>query len=306
MIGPVNTGLAIANPNDRPATMSFSFTDGAGRHSATGTAIIPANGQMAKFLNQAPFNGGDNISGTLSFSSDIPISVVALRGFVNERNEFLMSTLPVLDMDSPASTGSTVLPHFVIGGGWTTQVILVNRADKPVAGDIRFVSQEGAGIESFPFWIPGRSSFKLAWEGAAAQSGSIRIEMATGGPTPNSVAIYSYKRLGVTVSEAAIASTSGQALRMYVEVSCCPGNIGGKNSGVAVANLSSTGTTVNFELFRMDGSLLATRSVILPANGQTARTDYSCNRRGGAREFFRADIPGSRQRRRILDAVSPV
>ena len=50
--GLVNTGLAMANPNSQPATVTFFFTDSNG-NSGNGSTTIPANGQIAKFLNQA-------------------------------------------------------------------------------------------------------------------------------------------------------------------------------------------------------------------------------------------------------------
>src|SRR5204862_1488113 len=54
--GSVNTGVAIANPNNQPATVSFFFTDQNGNF-GSGSTIIPANGQLAKFLDQSPYNG---------------------------------------------------------------------------------------------------------------------------------------------------------------------------------------------------------------------------------------------------------
>ena len=63
--------------------------------------------------------------GTFTFTADLPVAVIALRGFVNERSEFLMTTLPVAPLTAgPADT--VYFPHFAAGGGWTTQVILVN------------------------------------------------------------------------------------------------------------------------------------------------------------------------------------
>ena len=47
-----NTGIAIANPNPSAATISFSFTDGNGNDFGSGSAIVPANGQIAKFIDQ--------------------------------------------------------------------------------------------------------------------------------------------------------------------------------------------------------------------------------------------------------------
>src|SRR5205807_4391546 len=66
--GPVNTGLAIANPNSQPATISFYFTGASGNFHGS-TTIVPANGQIAAFLDQLPFEGGSSLSGTFSFSA---------------------------------------------------------------------------------------------------------------------------------------------------------------------------------------------------------------------------------------------
>src|SRR5206468_3464504 len=92
----INTGLAIANPTNQTATITFFFTDSSGDFGSNVTTI-PANGHVAAFLNEAPFNGRASLSGTFTFSSNIPVSVVALRGRINERSEFLMTTLPVAD-----------------------------------------------------------------------------------------------------------------------------------------------------------------------------------------------------------------
>ena len=73
--GAVNTGLAIANPNDQAATVTFFFTDSTGRDFGQGTTTIPANGQIAQFLDTAPFNSGTLTTGPVH----IPDAVAALR-----------------------------------------------------------------------------------------------------------------------------------------------------------------------------------------------------------------------------------
>ena len=93
--GPVNTGLAIANPNDAPVTINFYFTDTDGARFAEGAYVLDAGRQIADFLNETPFNGGDTVLGTFTFTSSLPIAVIALRGFTNRDGEFLMTTLPV-------------------------------------------------------------------------------------------------------------------------------------------------------------------------------------------------------------------
>ena len=91
----VNTGLAIANPNDAPATVAFYFTDTEGVRFGEGSFELGAHEQTAKFLDETPFNGGDEVSGTFTFTSSLPIAVIALRGLTNRDGEFLMTTLPV-------------------------------------------------------------------------------------------------------------------------------------------------------------------------------------------------------------------
>ena len=53
--GPVNTGLAIANPNDEPATIDFYFTDTGGARVAEGSFVLGAHQHIAKFLSDTPF-----------------------------------------------------------------------------------------------------------------------------------------------------------------------------------------------------------------------------------------------------------
>src|SRR3989449_923931 len=53
--GPINTGIAFANPNDEEAVISFYFTDGSGNNFGQGSFSLGANLQISRFLSQAPF-----------------------------------------------------------------------------------------------------------------------------------------------------------------------------------------------------------------------------------------------------------
>src|SRR5436190_10042876 len=87
--GGLDIGLAIANPGTQTANISFSFTATDGTDFGAGILSVPAGRQTAQFLDQAPYNSGAGIQGTFSFDSDVPIAVVALQGYTNERGEFL-------------------------------------------------------------------------------------------------------------------------------------------------------------------------------------------------------------------------
>ena len=174
--GAVNTGLAIANPNNQPATVSFFFT-GPNGNFANGSTTVPANGQIAAFLNQSPFNGGSSVSGTFTFTSSVPIAVIALRGLTNERGEFLITTLPVADLNAFPAPGTIVFPHFADGGGLTTQILLVNPGDTLLTGTVQFLNQSGQAATvvangqsstTFAYSLPPRTSQKLATAGTAS------------------------------------------------------------------------------------------------------------------------------------------
>src|SRR5262249_16940615 len=85
--GTTNTGIAIANPNSEGVSINFFFPDSGGTNFRQGTFSIPANQKIAALLNEDPFNGGNSIFGTFTFSASGLVSAIALRGFNNERSE---------------------------------------------------------------------------------------------------------------------------------------------------------------------------------------------------------------------------
>ena len=285
--GPVNTGLAIANPNDVAATISFFFTDTTGTNFGSGTLTLGANQQTAKFLDQDPFNGGSSVLGTFTFTSSVPISVVALRGFTNERSDFLITTLPVAPLSS-ASTDTIYFSHFADGGGWTTQVILVNPTDSTITGNIEFFGQGsgttaatlvnlslvGRAIESsYSYSISPRSSQRFTTSNPATVSvGSVRVMPDVGSISPSGLGVFSFKTGGITVSEAGVpALPEASAFRVYVEASGTPGAVDSIRSGLAITDTSGTTNTVTMELTDLDGATLGSAATLtIPPSGQVA------------------------------------
>ena len=287
--GPVNTGLAIANPNDGPTTIRFYFTDTSGTRFADGSFELGANQQTAKFLDQAPFNGGPSVLGTFTFTSSLPVAVVALRGFTNEAGEFLMTTLPVAPLSS-TSSDTVYFPHFADGNGWATQVILVNPTDRTIAGTVAFLGQgsdtaaaapvvltlDGGSMRSnFDYSIPPRSAqrFTTANPPGGLAVGSVRATPDRGNTAPAGLVVFSFAPGEKTLSEAGVpALPKGSAFRVYVEAFGIAGQTGSIRSGLAIANTGVTSNTVILEVTRLDGSLAVPPATLtLPPSGQIAR-----------------------------------
>jgi hypothetical protein len=236
--GSVRTGVAFSNPNPQDVVVSYRFTDIAGMDFGNGSLTIPANGQIARFVTEAPFNIALNFLGSLTYTSSAAIGVIALVGSVNEAGLFLMPQVPVVDIGaSPATT--TVVPYFAngivssencvgppsqftipfggcafAGGNISTDFVLVNPTDAAISGTFQFVSPGDAGSaatpidvtigtvtgSTFAYALPPRSSRRLASGIASSpvRQGSIQINATAGSQAPFGFAILSFKFSGTT------------------------------------------------------------------------------------------------------------
>jgi hypothetical protein len=276
--GAANTGIAIANPNPVTATIQFFFTGPTGDF-GSGKFTIPPNGQIAKFVNEAPFNA-PAFTGTLTFSSSLPVAVVALQTFLNERGDYIFTTLGVTPLPAPVSTGVNVFPYFAAGAGWNTQLVLVNPTDTALNGSLDFRGPDGQGIPallstSFTYSIPPRASYSLQVpiSSSTVVTGSIRIVPAANNNVPSGLAIFSYQYHGITLSEAGVqAQPAGTDFLLYAEAvgDFDHGAPNSTRTGLAIANTSSQDTTVIVGVSGFNGTVGLTGTVKVPANGMTS------------------------------------
>ena len=286
--GPVNTGIAIANPNNAPVTISFNFTDQNGNDFGQSSFTLAANAQTARFLSETPFRA-PSFAGTFTFNASAPVGVVSLRTLVNARGEFLVFTQIITPLPDTFSTSAVLMGHFADGGGWTTEVNLVNTSDAAISGTVQFLSEgsstlpgapltlnaNGQVAASFAYSIRPRSSGKITTSGSASatQVGSIRVTPDPGSAVPASSAVFSFSQNGVVVSRASVpAVLPGVAFRAYVEVNSSAALPGAIQSGMAISNNSATSATVNFELTGLDGfNTGLSASIVVPASGHVSK-----------------------------------
>src|SRR5207247_378963 len=136
-----------------------------------------------------------------------PVSAIAFRGLINERSEFLITTLPIAN-PYQQTAAAVFFPHVAAGGGWTTQLVLVNPADDTITGNVTYFDQNGKAGTSVKYAIPARSSrrFLVPATDLATGVGSARITPDASNVSPVGHAVFSYKREGFTVSEAGVPS----------------------------------------------------------------------------------------------------
>jgi hypothetical protein len=287
--GTVNTGIAFANPNNAAVTISFSFTDQNGNDFGQNSFVLAANAQTAKFLNESPFRV-PAFAGTVTFNATAPVGVISLRTIVNQRGEFVVFTQTVTPLPDTLSTSTVLIGHFADGGGWATELVLVNASDAAVSGIVQFLNEgtptvPGAPIAlnvngqfglSFAYSIRPRSSAKLDTMGSVGQRtqvGSVLVIPDSGSVAPSPSAVFSFSRNGVTVARTSVQTRPpGVAFRSYVEVNSRAAIPGAIQSAIAISNNSVTSATVNFELTGLDGfNTGLTASVVVPASGHISK-----------------------------------
>jgi glucose/arabinose dehydrogenase len=252
----VNTGLAIVNPNDIAASLEFYFTDESGENVGGGSLTIPAGQQIAAFLTETPFNADSTLVGTFTFMASAGLRATAFRIVTNQRGDPLITTVPVMQLRAALSGSSTTIAHFAAGGGWSTEVMLVNPSDGFITGNVQFIDSSDQTIQSRPYTITPRSSTRIL---ADTSSGQVRTGFVRVSSPAAATGLISFTDGGVTVTQTVVpAMFESSAFLMYAETG------GAVRTGIAIANPSSSVVDVTLDFAGAEAVLS------IPGNSQKA------------------------------------
>jgi hypothetical protein len=288
----VDTVIAIANTSNNPNPIAWYFTDSTGTQTSSGVITIAPHAKISQFLREPPFNLVVGFQGTFTFFTllELPeqtIAAIALRGFVNERGDFLMTVLPIIPLSASLLLSNGTIPHFASGDGWATQLVLVNPTDADLGGTATFINENGApavvatergSSATFDFRVAPRSSWTLkTLSRDALNVGSIKLS-----PAPDAIVlpigflIFSFAPLGVTIVTAGVPpSVAASDSHIFVE-GAAPhgqGQPGWIETGIAISNVdSSSAARVALDLFTLSGVPSGLRGFLdVPAGGHISR-----------------------------------
>jgi hypothetical protein len=219
--------------------------------------------------------------GTLEISSDQPLSVLALRGTNNQRNDYLVTTTPVADIIGPANYGPVYFPQIADGGGYTTSLILLNTSGTTETGTLQIMGNNGSPVavhqtggttdSSFRYTIPAGGALRFQTDGAPAgiAVGWARLTPDQNSQTPVSSGVFGYNSGSVLISETGIpAAGSTTHARVYVDLSR------GYHTGLAIANVGTSAESITMNAYQSDGITPAGNSrgpLLLNALGHDAK-----------------------------------
>jgi hypothetical protein len=140
-----DTGIAIANPNNTPISVTLQTYGGgflAGNN--TSTLNIAGNGHQAEFVEQVVGGIPNGFTGVADISSTTPFVPLTLRTLTNGRGDFLLTTFPAPDITTQAPT-PIVFPQIADGGGFTTEFIFIS-AGSAATTNVNLISSSGTAL----------------------------------------------------------------------------------------------------------------------------------------------------------------
>ena len=124
-------GLAIANPGATTANMTLTLRNDSGAVVATRSLVLNARQHTSQYVSQL-FTTQTEFNGTLQVDSNTPVAIVILRFRGSNFSTLSVSNLtpgiPVPER-SPGvgGAGAFILPQFAAGGGWSSEIVIVNK-----------------------------------------------------------------------------------------------------------------------------------------------------------------------------------
>jgi hypothetical protein len=129
-----NLGVALTNPGSASATVTLTLWKDDGQRIASKAISVSSRQQISRYITELFADQAgipSDLTGTLAITSTSPISVTGLRF-----RGMNFSTVPVTNLSTPTPVpqiatgiggmGAVLLPQFVAGGGWASEIVIAN------------------------------------------------------------------------------------------------------------------------------------------------------------------------------------
>jgi sugar lactone lactonase YvrE len=266
-------GLALVNANSTSASITFSLLNAVGVEAARKSYTLGANQHLAAYVSDIFPSESVGLRGSLGFESNQPLAAITLRENRNSRNDPVYTTLPVTDLSAAPSTNNVVFPHIVAGGGFFTEVLLMNPTANAMSGTVFFFDSAGQPVSlqsgdqsatGIPYTIGANGMFEAALTAPAVVSGWAMAVPASGSASPSGSVIFQWTVNNQVVSEAGVAATTPtRTARIFVDNAQT-------QTGVAIVNPSSLTANLTLTLMDRNGNVQDTQSRTLPAGNHLA------------------------------------
>jgi DNA-binding beta-propeller fold protein YncE len=291
------TFIVVANPRAAPTELRFVHhgTDGSTLAQSV-TRELDADGSMSVRVS-ALFPGA--VTGSVTVRSDESFALTAARLTSNDRQEDILTAVPVAYETAAERPSSLTIPRVEMGGGYTTQLVLLNPTDRTLEGIIKFLTVTGEPLRvegtatEMGYSIAPNGTF--VWEspqgGNVVESGFAVVSAAT--EVPVGTAIVSLERGETLITEAGMGG--GAVGEAWFGIDTYPSVVrhGRMEFRVTLANGGARPADVRLIVYTPDGEELTRTHQILPAGHRVEFTQVDLADRGRFKGSVRivSDVP---------------
>ncbi len=245
------TSIALVNPTPGVAHTMLVLRDSAGNQVQSIPLSLTPGQHVARYVTELFPGIPTGFVGSLSFQSDQPLAALTLCETRNRYDEPVYATLPVVDLTAAQLSGGFIFPQIAVGSGFTTDLILVNRSDQKVTGQIKLTASDGTPLlaevsgsaaTELSYEISPQGAFKAELNGVAdVTTGYATITPAAGSSAPAGAAVFKYKIDNQMVTEAGVLqATPTTAARIFVDQNRTRTGLAIANPGTLPATLTLT------------------------------------------------------------------
>ena len=267
------TGVALVNAELASQVVNLTLRDANGTTVGEESLVMNPGQHVARFADEL-FGTTPGFEGSLTFESGAGLGAITLRQSTNGFGEPLFTTLPVVDLEAAVGTGAVVFPPLAAGGGFQTQVVLINPSAASISGRIQLVQSDGTPLEvDWDGVTVSENTYQIEPDGVfraeLTRSGDVAVGYAVLTPevgvTPSGSVVFQLLNGAQLVTEAGAGVTAETAsARISID------NVG-RQSGVAIANRGATSADVVFILQDRFGVEQERVTETIPAGGHLAR-----------------------------------
>jgi subtilisin family serine protease len=299
----IQTGLAVVNCGTNDASVTYTLRDAAGTILVTGRGNLAQGAHFAKFVDQlaevAPdFKFPSDFStavqfGSLDIESNQPLSLVALRLIINQRNDPIMTSTPIADLTSSPGGDPIFFPQFADGGGYLSTLTLINTSSSVESGVLKLYGEDGSPLtvnqfggergSEFRYTIPASGVLVFQTDGApfTANTGSVQLLPDANTTTPVSSGFFSFLQRDTRVFETGVpASVPTTHLHLFIDMSQ------GHNTGIALTATGGSPTDLNIQAFQLNGVIPAGTEKTIRLNPHEHQASFVDELVGGLPEGF--------------------
>lgn len=256
--------VSLVNPGNQPAIVNIQLIDDRGLQAGSGSLSIPPHGRWEQ--PTLAFLASDRIreGGYLQVSSTAPLSALEVFG----GNGLPRSSLAFLEL---TGSPSLVAPQYVVGGGWSTAVTVVNLENQNTTVTVSLIGDDGV-------LLGNRATLAMPPRGRLVMADPSALVSGSGG------LIQGYLRISSTATRITGYVRFGDARRTDFQT-CLPLLSQGRTetlfphvasdatyfTGLAVLNGNAEPATATISVHDRTGQQIAARTLEMAANSRFAR-----------------------------------